>query len=182
MKNRFTTCQPSNGKANIAAQHSMTVLYALDPLMGRRKRPCPLPVQSRVNRVLAVIANRHHITKEICVRFDRRPSVNSAYSLPRASGADLRCVQKTMGHFTPTVTANIHSDLYSDELDHLATNLDRLHDSAANQANGRTGHTETSTECRRRVRAAQSQWPGAGSNRRPSAFQPGVIAGQARSC
>jgi integrase len=57
-------------------------------------------------------------------------------SLARASGADLRYVQKTMGHSTPTVTANIYSDLYSDELDHVATNLDRLHDVAKNKANG----------------------------------------------
>jgi integrase len=41
-----------------------------------------------------------------------------------------------MGHSTPTVTANIYSDLYSDELDHVATNLDRLHDVAKNKANG----------------------------------------------
>lgn len=52
-------------------------------------------------------------------------------SLARASGADLRYVQKTMGHSTPTVTANIYSDLYSDELDQVATNLDRLHSSDA---------------------------------------------------
>ncbi len=57
-------------------------------------------------------------------------------SLARASGADLRYVQKTMGHSTPTVTANIYSDLYSDELDHVATNLDRLHDVAKSKANG----------------------------------------------
>lgn len=37
-------------------------------------------------------------------------------SLARKSGADLRYVQKTMGHSTPTVTANTYSDLYSDEL------------------------------------------------------------------
>lgn len=48
-------------------------------------------------------------------------------SLARKSSADLRYVQKTMGHSTPTVTANIYSDLYSDELDQVATNLDRLH-------------------------------------------------------
>lgn len=34
-------------------------------------------------------------------------------SLARKSGADLRYVQKTMGHSTPTVTANIYSDLYA---------------------------------------------------------------------
>lgn len=48
-------------------------------------------------------------------------------SLARKSGADLRYVQKTMGHSTPTVTANIYSDLYSDELDQVAANLDVLH-------------------------------------------------------
>ena len=32
-----------------------------------------------------------------------------------------------MGHSTPTVTANIYSDLYADELDQVATNLDQLH-------------------------------------------------------
>jgi integrase len=41
-----------------------------------------------------------------------------------------------MGHSTPTVTANIYSDLYADELDHVATNLDRLHGSATYRANG----------------------------------------------
>lgn len=48
-------------------------------------------------------------------------------SLARKSGADLRYVQKTMGHSTPTITANIYSDLYADELDQVATNLDQLH-------------------------------------------------------
>jgi integrase len=62
-------------------------------------------------------------------------------SLARKSGADLRYVQKTMGHSTPTVTANIYSDLYSDELDHVATNLDRLNDVAKHQANGQEPDT-----------------------------------------
>ena len=62
-------------------------------------------------------------------------------SLARKSGADLRYVQKTMGHSTPTVTANIYSDLYSDELDHVATNLDRLNDVAKDQANGQEPDT-----------------------------------------
>jgi integrase len=41
-----------------------------------------------------------------------------------------------MGHSTPTVTANVYSDLYADELDQVATNLDRLHNSVAKCANG----------------------------------------------
>ncbi|GAA2812737.1 tyrosine-type recombinase/integrase [Mycolicibacterium pallens] len=54
-------------------------------------------------------------------------------SLARKSGADLRYVQKTMGHSTPTVTANIYSDLYADELDQVATNLDQLHATESHQ-------------------------------------------------
>ena len=42
-------------------------------------------------------------------------------SLARKSGADLRYAHKTMGHSTPTVTANIYSDLYADELNQVAT-------------------------------------------------------------
>jgi hypothetical protein len=44
--------------------------------------------------------------------------------------------RKLWAHSTPTATANIYSDLYSDELDHVATNLDQLHSSAAILANG----------------------------------------------
>lgn len=59
-------------------------------------------------------------------------------SLARKSGADLRYVQKTMGHSTPTVTTNIYRDLYADELDQVATNLDQLH--ATEIATPKTGH------------------------------------------
>jgi integrase len=63
-------------------------------------------------------------------------------SLARASGADLRYVQKTVGHSTPTVTANIYSDPYSYGLDQVAINLDRLHSSnVANEANGQEPDT-----------------------------------------
>jgi hypothetical protein len=79
MKKRFTTCWPLNGPTlviSIAARRHWT---PSTPLTGGCKRPTPLPVQSKVNRVLAVIASSQRITKEISARFDRRPSVNSAY-------------------------------------------------------------------------------------------------------
>ena len=41
-------------------------------------------------------------------------------------------VQKTMGHSSPTVTANIYADLYDHHLDAVADRLDRLID--------KTGH------------------------------------------
>ena len=52
-------------------------------------------------------------------------------SLARAAGADLRFVQRTLGHSSPVVTANIYCDLYDSELDTVATNLDRMHENNA---------------------------------------------------
>lgn len=48
-----------------------------------------------------------------------------------------------MGHSTPTVTANVYSDLYADELDHVATGLDQLH--AAETQSDRTDEADTQT-------------------------------------
>jgi hypothetical protein len=42
----------------------------------------------------------------------------------------------------PTVTANIYSDLYCDELDQVATNLDRLHAADTKPANGQEPDTQ----------------------------------------
>ena len=44
-------------------------------------------------------------------------------SLARRAGADLRLLQKTMGHASITVTAHIYADLH-DELDDVASALD----------------------------------------------------------
>jgi Phage integrase family len=49
------------------------------------------------------------------------------YASPaRASGADLRLLQKTLGHASITVTAHTYADLYDSELDAIAHALDRL--------------------------------------------------------
>ena len=47
-------------------------------------------------------------------------------SLARSGGADLKWVQKTMGHSSITVTANIYADLYDNALDEVANVLDRV--------------------------------------------------------
>jgi integrase len=49
-------------------------------------------------------------------------------SLARRAGADLRLLQKTLGHASITVTAHIYADLYDDELDDVASALDALVD------------------------------------------------------
>ncbi|WP_434621111.1 tyrosine-type recombinase/integrase [Arthrobacter sp. A5] len=47
-------------------------------------------------------------------------------SLARASGADLKTFQAMMGHSSITVTADLYSHLYDDELDRVAKILDSL--------------------------------------------------------
>ncbi|MDT5361302.1 MAG: hypothetical protein QOC69_3064 [Mycobacterium sp.] len=47
----------------------------------------------------------------------------------RRAGADLRLLQKTMGHASITVTAHVYADLYDDdELDVVVSALDALDD------------------------------------------------------
>jgi integrase len=49
-------------------------------------------------------------------------------SLAPRAGADLRLLQKAMGHASITVTAHIYADLCGDELDDIASALDGLDD------------------------------------------------------
>ena len=106
-------------------------------------------------------------------------------SLSRRAGADLRLLQKAMGHASITVTAHIYADLYDDELDDIATALDALEDTSADLvANAPLAAAQFRPDIgpmnrpRRRfdsngdgLNCNETWWPGAGSNRRPSAFQ-----------
>lgn len=47
--------------------------------------------------------------------------------LARMAGADLRFIQKAMGHESITTTARIYAHLYNDELDTIAAALDGLY-------------------------------------------------------
>ena len=47
-------------------------------------------------------------------------------SLARAAGADLRYIQKAMGHSSITTTSRIYAHLYDTELDAVADALDRI--------------------------------------------------------
>lgn len=46
----------------------------------------------------------------------------------RRAGADLRLLQKAMGHASITVTAHTYADLFDKELDDIAAALDALGD------------------------------------------------------
>jgi integrase len=54
--------------------------------------------------------------------------------LSRRAGADLRLLQKAMGHASITVTAHTYADLFDDELDDIAAALDSLDDIPHKQA------------------------------------------------
>ncbi|GAB3062688.1 site-specific integrase [Intrasporangium mesophilum] len=54
-------------------------------------------------------------------------------SLARSAGADLRWIQRAMGHESITTTARIYAHLYDDELDIVAAALDRLSESVAHR-------------------------------------------------
>lgn len=47
-------------------------------------------------------------------------------SLARAAGADLRFIQRAMGHSSITTTSRIYAHLYDTELDEVADALDRI--------------------------------------------------------
>ena len=47
-------------------------------------------------------------------------------SLARSAGADLRLLQRTLGHASITVTAHTYADLYDSDLDAVADALDTL--------------------------------------------------------
>jgi integrase len=56
---------------------------------------------------------------------DLRPTYAS---LSRRAGADLRLLQKAMGHASIAVTAHTYADLFDHELDNIAAALDSLDD------------------------------------------------------
>ncbi len=78
-------------------------------------------------------------------------------SLCRAAGADLKYVQKSMGHSSLTVTANIYADIYDHELDAVADRLDKL--------TAKTGHrpdtkkkTRSGTRKKKQVKHSGPGW------------------------
>jgi len=52
-------------------------------------------------------------------------------SLARLAGADLRYIQKAMGHSSITVTAEIYAQLFDSELDQVSDALDALTEGVA---------------------------------------------------
>ncbi len=96
-------------------------------------RPIDLPAVASPEGSMLRANNwrRHTHWKKALEKLDLAPltihDLRHTYaSLARAAGADLKWLQKTMGHSSITVTANIYADLYDNELDEVANVLDRI--------------------------------------------------------
>lgn len=67
------------------------------------------------------------VTKELGLADVTPHDLRSTFgSLARSAGADLRWIQRAMGHESINTTVRIYADLYDDELDIVAAALDRL--------------------------------------------------------
>jgi integrase len=84
---------------------------------------------SRENWVRAVRWNEHReaIGRPTLRIHDLR---HTYASLARSAGADLRLLQRTLGHASITVTAHTYADLYDTDLDAVADALDALNSAA----------------------------------------------------
>ena len=68
------------------------------------------------------------VTKELGLEGITPHDLRRTYgSLARLAGADLRFIQKAMGHESITTTARIYAHLYDEELDTIAAAMDALH-------------------------------------------------------
>ena len=72
---------------------------------------------------MAASERRNRVARSACAR-----PVAHLRVAGTARGADLRLLQKPLGHVSITETSHIYADLYDDELDDVASALDRLDD------------------------------------------------------
>jgi integrase len=116
--------------AALAAQRLLPILS--DRIAGR---PPGAPAITSPNGALLGLENWKRSTQwRTAIVEIERPTMrlhdlrHTYASLARRAGADLRLLQKTMGHASITVTAHVYADLYDDELDVVASALDALDD------------------------------------------------------
>ena len=66
---------------------------------------------------------------------------HTAASLAIASGANVKAVQRMLGHSTATLTLDRYADLFPDDLDNVATSMDKLIRSGLKADQMTTGQT-----------------------------------------
>jgi integrase len=109
------------------------VVPALKARLGSRARGAPAIASPRGSRLGLENWKRSVDWKAAITKIGRDTmrvhDLRHTYaSLSRRAGADLRLLQKAMGHASITVTAHTYADLFDDELDNIAAALDSLDD------------------------------------------------------
>ncbi len=98
---------------------------------------------------------------------------HTAASLAVAAGANVKAVQRMLGHASAAMTLDVYAGLFEDELDAVA---DRMDDAARAAADSlRTGAQVVPLDERRS--AGQDQWGGWGSNPRPADYESAALTG-----
>jgi Phage integrase family len=107
------------------------IVFALIP-SSRNSSTIVSPLRSAYAHAVALWASMPRpdaACSEVDTRRLRVHDLRHTYaSLSRRAGADLRLLQKAMGHASITVTAHTYADLFDDELDNIAAALDSLDD------------------------------------------------------
>lgn len=120
-----------------AGRRSIPIPQRLIPILTKRiaGRPFGAPANTSPHGALLGLENWKRSTRwRAAIVTIERPTMHvhdlrhTYASLARRAGADLRLLQKTMGHASITVTAHVYADLYDDELDDVASALDGLDD------------------------------------------------------
>jgi len=120
-----------------AGRRSIPIPKRLLPILASRvsDRPPGAPAITSPTGALLGLENWKRSTKwRVAITEINRPKMrvhdlrHTYASLARRAGADIRLLQKTMGHASITVTAHVYADLYDDELDTVASALDALDD------------------------------------------------------
>jgi len=74
------------------------------------------------------------VARRLEARIEDRSPNNLVFTTPRGqplAGADLKYIQKAMGHSSITVTAEIYAQLFDSELDQVSDALDALTEGVA---------------------------------------------------
>jgi integrase len=126
-----------------AGRRSIPVPQRIVPILTGRlqnRRPSEPAITSPMGARLSLENWKRSVKWKQAIAEIGRPSLrvhdlrHTYASLARRAGADLRLLQKTMGHASITVTAHIYADLYDDELDDVASALDALDDRNVDQS------------------------------------------------
>jgi len=94
---------------------------------------------------------------------------HTAASLAIASGANVKAVQRMLGHASAAMTPDVYAGLFEDELDAVADRMDEAARAAADSV--RTGAVVV--DLPERKAAGQTVWGGWGSNPRPRDYEAG---------